>query len=64
MTIIRWSEVENLPETHPKFIAFQKQIDREAEIHAMVHAVECGDDPVVDDEESYDHFNRYVAGDR
>lgn len=56
MKRISYSQIERLPADHPLFLRFMAQLAEEEGYTA--------DEPCFDDEESIDHFNRYVAGDR
>jgi hypothetical protein len=57
--MIRWSEIENLSETHPLVQQFIKEQD------AMDRALDrAGPDATIYDEATLDYFNRYIAGDR
>lgn len=57
--MIRYSEVENLPYDHPKFLAFVAEQD------ALDKALEAaGPTATIYDESTLEHFDRFVAGDR
>lgn len=58
--MLKWSEVEGLPEDHPKMIQFIKeQNDLNAAYLAMDSEV-----AVEEDESSLEYFDHYIAGDR
>jgi hypothetical protein len=59
--MIRYSDIEGLPEDHPKVIQFHKELADTDAAYA-----ECGPDdgPSGADEDTYEYFNRYIAGDR
>ena len=57
--MIRYSQIENLPEDHPltqQFIAEQDALDRALEA--------AGPTATIYDESTMDYFNRFVAGDK
>jgi hypothetical protein len=57
--MIRYSQIENLPETHPLVQQFMKEQD------ALDKALEAaGPTATIYDEGTLEHFERFVAGDR
>ena len=57
--MLKYKDVENLPSNHPLYLQFWDEIKKEEDI--------CrgeADTFNLTDEESYDYFNRYIAGDR
>lgn len=57
--MIKYSQIENLPEDHPLVQQFVKEQD------ALDKALEAaGPTATIHDEETMDHFNRFIAGDR
>lgn len=57
--MIRYSQIENLPESHPlvkKFLAEQDALDKALEA--------AGPTATIYDESTLEHFDRFVAGDR
>jgi hypothetical protein len=60
--MIRYSEIEHLPTDHPAVVAFTNACKDRDDCMAAVGC--AGDCSAHDDEESLDHFNAYIAGDR
>lgn len=59
--MLTYKEIENLPPDHPKVKQFIQEVEENDIIFATVmqdyfHSM--------NDEESLDYFNRYIAGDR
>jgi hypothetical protein len=57
--MIRYSQIENLPETHPlvkQFLAEQDALDKALE--------SAGPTATIHDESTLEYFDRYMAGDR
>jgi len=57
---LTYSDIANLPQTHPDYIRFMKEIK---------DLDDCYDDAgdigsVYDDEESLEYFDHFIAGDR
>jgi hypothetical protein len=59
MLMIRYSQIENLPSTHPLVLAYEKQ---EKDLDDLYASVTNNGQEVTDDTQEY--FDRYVAGDR
>ena len=56
--MIKYSEVDGLPKDHPKMIQFMKEQNDMEIAYSNTSAME------LDDEDSLEYFNHYVAGDR
>jgi hypothetical protein len=56
-TMIKYSQIENLPDNHPLVIQFKKE---QAALDNCPCAVCSGEVA----EDSLEHFNKFVAGDR
>jgi hypothetical protein len=65
--MIKYTEIENLPANHPLVLEFMKQ-EAERELEYARNYQETIKRSVMDDyyfeDNSLDHFNRYIAGDR
>lgn len=59
--MIKYSEIQFLPEDHPKHIAFIKELEKAQDEFDAAEFVEYS---CLDDEESKAYFDRYIAGDR
>jgi uncharacterized protein (UPF0371 family) len=57
--MIRYSQIENLPSTHPLVLAFEKQ---EKDLDDMYASMTNDGQEVTED--TLEYFNRFVAGDR
>lgn len=71
--MLTYMDIENLPKDHPKVKQFLTELAENDPIFAAVVNdginPELVDDPIcsifnLTDEESFDYFNRYIAGDR
>jgi len=58
--MIRYSQIENLPSTHPLVLAFEKQEKDLDDCYAAMGPMDSN----IYDESSMEHFDRFVAGDR
>jgi len=54
--VLKYSDVENLPEDHQLVKQFMKEQELLDEMYDEAHSM--------DDEASYDYFNHYIAGDK
>jgi hypothetical protein len=57
---IRYSEIMNLPDDHPKSIEFMRQLNEQDKCYGE----SFNGHSVLNDEDSVDYFNKFVAGDR
>jgi hypothetical protein len=57
---LKYRDVQDLPSDHPLFKEFERQLKTENDVLEEAGSVIFG----LEDEESLDYFNRYVAGDR
>ena len=60
MNKLKWRDIEHLPANHPKVKAFDEQIAEEEKIMSQLEPINSG----LDDENSLEYFNRYIAGDK
>lgn len=55
--MVRYSDIEHLPADHPMVKEFEAEAEKEAlSFESMV--------PNPEDEQSFEYFNQYIAGDR
>lgn len=58
---VTYRDVENLPPDHPLSIEFDRQV---AALEELLGTTQGASMYNLDDEESMDYFNRYIAGDK
>lgn len=64
--MITYSQIEDKDPDHPLVKAFEEQCKAEDEMYAAAYDFDGEAASIAPDrdEGSYDHFNRYIAGDR
>lgn len=66
MSRLTYSDIANLPQSHPDYIRFMKEINDLDDAYASASKFDSTEeyDEEYDDEGSPGHFNRFIAGDR
>lgn len=66
MSRLTYSDIANLPPSHPDYIRFMKENNDLDDAYASASKFDCTDefDEEYDDEGTLEHFDRYIAGDR
>lgn len=63
---LTYSDIANLPQSHPDYIRFMKEINDLDDAYASASKFDSTEeyDEEYDDEGTLEHFDRYIAGDR
>lgn len=66
MSRLTYSDIANLPQSHPDYIRFMKELNDMDDAYASASQFDSTEeyDEEYDDEGTLQHFDRYIAGDR